>query len=73
MNTFDLYGVLNTSTGKLVSNITNPSHKYWEKKGSAESALSTYNYRFRIYGQGGKYKHNPDDLKVVRIQCTIDS
>lgn len=71
-NDFNLYGVLNTETGKLVSDITNPRHKYWDKKGSAESALSSYKYRFSIYGKGGKYKHNADALKVVTIKCIVE-
>ena len=31
-NEFTLYGVMDKSTGKLVSNLTNPRHKYWETR-----------------------------------------
>ena len=31
-NEFTLYGVMDKLTGKLVSNLTNPRHKYWETK-----------------------------------------
>ena len=67
-NTFKLYGVLNKSTGKLVSDITNPRHKYWEKRKSAENAVETYKHRYKI-NMEYKYKHNPDDLMIVEIEC----
>ena len=55
-----------------MSDITNPRHKYWDKKGSAESALSSYKYRFSIYGKGVKCKHKADALKVVTIKCIVE-
>jgi len=64
-NDFMLYGVIDKSTGKLVSDITNPRHKYWDKKGSAEKAISNY----------GAYYHNnnhkPEDLELVEIECKV--
>ena len=41
-----LYGARDTSTGKLVSDITNPRRKYWDKRGNAESAIDFYNRRY---------------------------
>ena len=41
-----IYGARDTSTGKLVSDITNPRRKYWDKKGNALNAINDYN---RIY------------------------
>ena len=38
-----LYAARDTATGKLVSNITNPRRKYWDKKGNAQSAIDCYN------------------------------
>lgn len=38
-----IYGARDTSTGKLVSDITNPRRKYWDKKGNAEKAINDYN------------------------------
>ena len=38
-----LYGARDTATGKLVSDITNPKRKYWDKKGNAEKAIDEYN------------------------------
>jgi hypothetical protein len=38
-----IYGARDTLTGKLVSDITNPRRKYWDKKGNAEKAINDYN------------------------------
>ena len=38
-----LYAARDTSTGKLVSDITNPKRKYWDKRGNAQSAIDYYN------------------------------
>ena len=38
-----LYGAREVATGKLVSDITNPRRKYWDKRGNAESAIDYYN------------------------------
>ena len=59
---FTLYGVMDRSTGKLVSNITNPRHKYWEKRGTAENAISRYNSR---------YYNVKRQLEVVEIECGV--
>lgn len=34
-----IYAVRNTKTGKLLSDLTNPSKKFWEKKQFAERAI----------------------------------
>lgn len=34
-----LYAVRNKETGKLVTGLTNPSHKFWEVKGYCEDAI----------------------------------
>ena len=38
-----LYAVRDKKTGKLVRDITNPGHKFWEKKGSCQMAVDNYN------------------------------
>ena len=38
-----LYAARDTSTGKLVSDITNPRRKYWDKRGNAIKAIEYYN------------------------------
>ena len=40
-----LYAVRDASTGKLVKDITNPGHKFWEKKGNCQKAIDEYNAR----------------------------
>lgn len=61
-NEFTLYGVMDKLTGKLVSNITNPRHKYWETRKTAENAVR----RFKSRG------YNADrQLEVVEIECNV--
>lgn len=38
-----LYAARDIVTGKLVSDITNPNRKYWDKKGNAVKAIESYN------------------------------
>ncbi len=38
-----LYAARDVNTGKLVSDITNPKRKYWDRKGNAEKAIDYYN------------------------------
>jgi hypothetical protein len=63
-----LYAARDTSTGKLVSDITNPRRKYWDKKGNAESAINYYNqnyaYKERI---GNKGKHGLIELVTFEL------
>lgn len=66
---FQLFGVKDKSTGKLVSDITNPRHKYWESEKRAQSAINGYN---PIYvTQRDRKKHNKEDLEVVEIKCIV--
>ena len=41
-----IYGARDTATGKLVSDITNPRRKYWDKKGNAQKAIDYYTERY---------------------------
>ena len=61
-NEFTLYGVMDKSTGKLVSNLTNPRHKYWETRKTAENAVRNFMQR----------RYNTDrQLEVVEIECKV--
>ncbi len=40
-----LYAARNKNTGKLVSDITNPSRKFWQRRGDCVHAISKYNCR----------------------------
>lgn len=44
-NKMYIYAVRDKATGKLVTDITNPGHKFWEKKGNCLKAIETYNTR----------------------------
>lgn len=62
VNEFTLYGVMDKLTGKLVSNITNPRHKYWETRKTAENAVRRFMSRY----------YNIDrQLEVVEIECKV--
>ena len=50
-----IYGARDTSTGKLVSDITNPRRKYWDRKGNAVSAIQNYNMRNNYHGRRGHH------------------
>lgn len=41
-----LYAAREIETGKLVSDITNPRRKYWDRKANAEKAINAYNRRY---------------------------
>lgn len=61
-NEFTLYGVMDKLTGKLVSNITNPRHKYWETRKIAENAVRKF--------MSERYNANRQ-LEVVEIECKV--
>jgi hypothetical protein len=54
-----IYGARDTSTGKLVSDITNPRRKYWDKKGNAQAAIDAYNrsYANKSFGDRTRWSN----------------
>ena len=48
-----IYGAREVETGKLVSNITNPRRKYWDREGNALNAIRYHNMRDAKYGKPG--------------------
>ena len=50
-----LYSARDTSTGKLVSDITNPGKRYWQRKEAAEEAIYKYNNKLNYYGRAKRY------------------
>lgn len=56
-----LYAARDTVTKKLVSDITNPKWKYWDKRGNAQAAIDNYN---KYYGKG---RHNTIELVVFEL------
>lgn len=66
---FKLFGVIDKNTGKLVSDITNPRHKYWESEKRAQSAINGYNPVYIT--QRNRKKHTKEDLEVIEIKCVV--
>ena len=62
-----LYAARDTSTGKLVSDITNPRRKYWDKKGNAESAINYYNSNCLGKRCSNKGMHGPIELVTFEL------
>lgn len=60
-NELTIYGARDTSTGKLVSDITNPRRKYWDRRGNAVSAIQNYNRR------SCKVKHGRIELVTFKL------
>ena len=58
---FCLYGIFDEDKGRLVYNLTNPRHKYWDNKKSADSTLSR-----------ALRRDKDRKLKVVTIRCKIE-
>lgn len=55
-----LYAARDKNTGKLISGITNPSHKFWQRQGDCESAIRRYN--------SDRYKRGNYDLELVTYE-----
>lgn len=65
-----LYGARDTSTGKLVSDITNPKRKYWDRKGNAVSAIDYYNRGYanrKLPRSSNKGEHGTLELVTFRL------
>lgn len=52
-----LYAARDKNTGKLVTGLTNPSHKFWHRQGDCENAIRNYN--------NSMYKRHNYDLELV--------
>jgi hypothetical protein len=65
-----LYGARDTTTGKLVSDITNPKRKYWDKKGNAEKAINEYNRGYanrKLQYSANKGEHGTIELVTFEL------
>lgn len=60
-----IYAARDKNTGKLVKDITNPGHKFWEKKSYCEQAIDNYYYSSanRYLRERTKY-----DLELVTFE-----
>lgn len=52
-----LYAARDKNTGKLVTGLTSPSHKFWHRRADCEAAISRYN--------NDRYKWHNYDLELV--------
>lgn len=48
-----LYAAREVTTGKLVSNLTNPRRKYWDRECNARNAIDYHNHRNARFGKPG--------------------
>lgn len=65
-----LYAVRDKDTGKLVSDITNPRRKYWDKRGNAVSAIDCYNRGYanrKLPHSSNKGEHGTLELVTFRL------
>ena len=60
-----LYAARDTSTGKLVNDITNPGRKFWETKGNCINAINTYNNRTSYNSR--RKKHGLLELVIFEL------
>lgn len=65
-----IYGARDKDTGKLVSDITNPRRKYWDKRGNAVSAIDCYNRGYanrKLPRSSNKGEHGTLELVTFRL------
>ena len=48
-NDLFIYAARDSISGKLVNDITNPSRRFWEKRGTCLSAIKKYNEKAERY------------------------
>lgn len=65
-----IYGARDTTTGKLVSDITNPRRKYWDRRGNAVSAIDYYNRAYanrKLSRSANKGEHGTLELVTFKL------
>ena len=70
-----LYAARDVNTGKLVSDITNPRRKYWDKKGNAVKAIDYYNCAYanrKLTPFDNKGEHGTIELVVFELVEVAD-
>ena len=55
-----LYAARDKNTGKLVTGLTSPSHKFWHRRKDCEGAIHRYN--------NDRYKRHNYDLELVTYE-----
>lgn len=59
-----LYAARDSVTKKLVSDITNPRRKYWDKKGNAQRTIDYYN---SYYANGKHHDYNKGVHNTIEL------
>ena len=59
-----LYAARCVETGKLVSDLTNPRRKYWDREGNARAAINSYNNHINYYGR----RNNHGKVELVKFE-----
>lgn len=60
-----LYAARDKNTGKLVNDITNPSRKFWQRKGDCGKAIRSYNGGYTRARKG--YDLELVEFKLVEV------
>ena len=63
-----IYGVRDKKTGKLVKDITNPGHRFWEVKGYCQKAIDNYNKGNYYRRRNSTYDLEMVTFKLVEVQ-----
>lgn len=59
-----LYAARCVETGKLVSDLTNPRRKYWDREANAKAAINSYNNHINYYGR----RNNHGRVELVKFE-----
>ena len=63
-----IYAVRDKNTGKIVKDITNPGHKFWEIKGYCQKAIDNYNKGNYYRRRNPKYDLEMVTYKLVEVE-----
>lgn len=66
-----LYAIMNTTTGKLETKLTNPGHKFWEVRGHCKNALLNYQKKYEKSSNKARMV-NPNVLKIVEFSLLLN-
>ena len=66
-----LYAARDIETGKLVSDLTNPRRKYWDKEGNARIAIDAFNRRENYQGRSRHYHGEVELVKFELVEVPI--
>ena len=67
-----IYGARDVVTKKLVSNITNPKRKYWDKRGNAVNAIEYHNNKNLKYKRYGEHDGKVELVKFQLVEVPLE-